>query len=319
MNKLLLITIIVGCTMRAQSQVDSLFLKSYDDKVIENNELRNEVQMIRKALLDKTASLKKDSLDFKKQLEGLQAELEKEKQKVLDLNKTKMRAERDLLLQKMDSLNNLILNLENRLKVKNTEIVDLKASTEKRAIEEKHKGKDEVVAIIIDAYQNQQFDDLIRSTNDSIIARDRQFADNHPDVIEILNDLQIIFIAQELLDQKFDAIRVKNAQLQLSQINRQSDLLDELKKDLKYYEDFNKALRETIVDLIDLDKEKSNSVDSEIQKLKFKDVIGIMSDFIYNYYDFNKYGYLSDIVIDIVKRKRIDADASVNDLLIKLE
>ncbi len=60
----------------------------------------------------------------------------------------------------------------------------------------------------------------------------------NPEVDAVLIDLKIYFDAQEILSEKFDAVQIKNAQTQLSQIKRQSILLDILKENVDYYEDF---------------------------------------------------------------------------------
>ena len=133
-----------------------------------------------------------------------------------------------------------------------------------------------------------------------------------------MNDLLIYFNAEELLNKKFDAIQIKNAQVLLSQIKRESKLLDALKENVTYYQDFNTAFKETIGKLINLDKRKSADGDSEIQKLKFNEIVTELTDYMYNYYDYAKYPYLSDIMLEIIKRKRQKADMNILDLLSKL-
>lgn len=319
MNKLLTFIILIFCVIQAQSQTDSLLLKSYEEKILENSKLKNDLQREKQTILEMSSAYKKDTLDLQKQIKALQKDIEDEKRKVADLNKNKVKEERDLLLHKMDSLNNLIAVLNNTIKGKNKEIATIKATGEQRAIEERLRGKTEALTSVIDTYKNQPFDYLILSSNNLILARDKQLVENNPDVIKILNDLQIIFNAKELLSEKFDESRIKNSQMQLSQIKRQSKLLDTLVNDTEYYKDFNNALKETISKLIELDKRKSTSGDSEVQKLKYNDVITILSDYMYNYYDYVRYTYLSGIVIEIIKRKQFNADDDITDLLKKLE
>ena len=319
MNKLIIIIILISCVIQAQSQTDSLLLKSYEEKILENSKLKNDLLKEKQTILEMSNAYKKDTLDLQKQIKALQKDFEDEKRKVADLNKNKVKEERDILLHKVDSLNNLIAVLNNTISGKNKEIANIKATGEQRAIEEKQRGKTEALASVIETYKNQPFDDLILSSNNWILARDKQLVENNPDVMKILNDLQIIFNAREFLSEKFDEGRIKNSQMQLSQIKHQSDLLDALKNDIEYYGDFNNSLKETISKLIELDKRKSTSGDSEVQKLKYIDVITILSDYMYNYYDYVRYSYLSDIVIEIIKRKQFNADDDITDLLKKLE
>ena len=166
--------------------------------------------------------------------------------------------------------------------------------------------------------KTKSFDDLIKSSSKESVQRDMQLIGNNTEVEQILNDLQTYFNAEELLSKKFDAEQIKNVQTQLSKIKRQSKLLDTLKENVDYYKDFNAALKGTIEKIVNLDKEKSAGGDPEIQKLKRSGVSSILFDYMYNYYDYGNYSYLSNIVLEIIKRKRPNADADITDLLNKL-
>jgi len=164
--------------------------------------------------------------------------------------------------------------------------------------------------------KTKSFDDLIKSSSKESVQRDRQLIGSNTEVEQILNDLQTYFNAEELLSQKFDAAQIKNAQTQLSKIKRQSKLLDTLKENVDYYKDFNTALKGTIEKIVNF--EKMAYGDPEIQKRKFDDIVIILADYMYNYYDYENYPHLSNIVIEIIKRKKSNADADITDLLNKL-
>ena len=84
----------------------------------------------------------------------------------------------------------------------------------------------------------------------------------------ILNDLSVYFNAEELLAKKINISAINNVKTQLNQIKQKSALLDKLKDNIEYYQDFNNALKGTIDKLVNLDIRKEAGGDAEIQKLK---------------------------------------------------
>lgn len=322
MKKIIVFTILFCGTISAYSQTDSLLLKKFEQNIIENinsikDILLNDLQ-IEKKNLDFRNAYNKDTLALHNQIKDLRIELSSEKQKVLDLNKNIVKEERDNLRTKVDSLKIAISHQNKTIEDKERQITYEQAKAQASAENAKNKGKAEVLANIVNSYKNKSFDDLIKSSTKESLVRDMQVLGNNPEVNSVLNDLQIYFNALELLSNKFDGIQINNAQTQLSQIKRQSKMLDYLKENLEFYKDFNTALKERISSLVNLDSKKLAGGDSEIQKLKFKDIINILSDYMYDYYDYAKYPYLSDIVSEIIKRKKFNADEEITDLLKKL-
>lgn len=258
--------------------------------------IRGEYQNLLKFYMDTIRSLKTDLSDLVKY---------KKQKKAYDA----------LLLTKSDS----IVSLKSQIIKNDVLILETKKQGEKKAKEENAKGKSEALATIVNSYKNKMFDDLIKTSTKESVEREILLVGNYEEVKDVLNDLQIYFNAEELLAMKFNAAQIYNAQTQLSKIKRQSKLLDTLKDNVEYYQDYSSFLNETINKLILLDKTKSADGDNEIQKLKFNEIVTILSNFMYNYYDYSKYPYLSDIVIEILKRKRPNADADLTDLVKKLE
>lgn len=318
MKKIIVITFLFCGISSTYSQTDSLFLHNYEQKILENSKLKDSLQTEKQKFSDLSHAYNEDTLALQKQINALLKDIETEKQKVLKLNKNKVTAERDSLLHKVDSLNIVISALNKTISDKTEQIETIKKTGEKKAREEKEKGKAEALASIVNSYDNKLFDDLIRSSSKESLEREMLLVGNYKEVKAVLNDLQIYFNAQDLLAKKFDAVQIKNAQMQLGLIKRQSKLLDLLKEDVEYYIDFNDALKDTVRKLIDLDKHKSADGDSEIQKLKFNDIVTELAKYMYDYYGYNNYPHLSNIVIEIIKRKRPNADADITDLLIRL-
>lgn len=273
--------------------IDSLqkIIKEKDNKF---NNCTTTAQTKQKALSDTVKSLRSDLSKFQK-----------------------IKADWKILEGQLKIKDNSIDSLKRQLLEKDKQITATLQQCDQKASEEKQKGKAEILASFVDAYK-KPFNELIKSSTKESVLRDMQFVGNNAEVKPILNDLLIYFNAEELLEKKFDVAQINNAKQQLNQIKRQSKLLDTLKDNVEYYQDFNNALKETINKLINLDKRKSADGDTNIQKMKFNEIVTILADYMYNYYDYVKYPYLSDIVLETIKRKQPNADANIRDLLNKL-
>lgn len=318
MKKVVVLSILFFGVIPAYSQTDTLLLKYYEQKILENSQLKIELQTEKQNFSNLSNAYKKDTLTLQNQIKELRNEVSSLKQKVSDLNKDKIKEERDNLQKKVDSLNILISQKNQTIIDKDKQITNEKANVKITAENAKNDGKAEALAGIVNSYKNKLFDDLIKSSTKESVVRDMQLVGYNPEIKPVLIDLQIYFNAKELLSEKFDEVQIKNTQTQLSQIKRQSKMLDALKDDVEFYQDFSTALKETVSELVNLDKLKSADGDSEIQKLKFNEIVTILTDYMYNYYDYAKYAYLSDLVLEIIKRKQPNADADITDLLIKL-
>lgn len=319
MKKIIVFTMLFCGVFSAFSQTDSLFLKNYEEKILENSKLKNDLHTVKKNLSDLSDAYKKDTLALQKQIKDLRDEVSSEKQKVSDLNKNKIKEERDNLQRKVDSLNTVVSIQNQTIADREKQITKEKADAKTIANNAKNDGKAEALVSIVNSYKSRLFDDLIESSTKESVARDMNLVSNYPEVNSVLNDLQIYFNALELLSEKYDAVQTKNAQIQLSHIKRESKLLFTLKNDVDFYQDFTSAFKETIVKIITLDNHKWVDGDAGIQKSKFNDIVTILADYMYNYYDYNNYPYLSDLVLEIIKRKKLNADADISDLLKKLE
>ncbi|MBU0490045.1 MAG: hypothetical protein KKD31_19065 [Bacteroidetes bacterium] len=300
------------------SQTDSLLLKNYEQKILENSKLKDDLQSANQRFSELSKAYYMDTLSLQKLIKELQNELDAEKQKVSDLGKAKIKKERDHLQAAVDSLNALMIKQNQEITSKDNQISVEKASAKVAMDSARSEGKAKGLEGIVNSYKNKQFDELVLASTKKSVTRDIKLVGNNPEVGPILNNLLIYFNSLELLSKKFDADHVMNAQTQLTQIKFQSKLIEQVKEGIDFYKDFNIALRETITKLIDLDKKKSAAGNSDIQKLKFNDILTILTDFMYNYYDYPNYPYLSEVVLEIIKRKRADADADVQDLLEKL-
>ncbi len=233
-------------------------------------------------------------------------------------NLEKFKSQKKTIDAQLKTKSDSIILLKTQLVTNNKLIETTKQQGDQKAQQEKEQGKLEALANVINSYKNIQFDDLIKSSTKESVQRDMQLVVNYTEVKPILTDLVIYFIAQELLSKKFDSVQIKKTYTLLSQMKRQSKLTDILKDNLTSYQNFNTALKETIGKIVSLDSRKSADGDSQIQKLKFNEIVTILTDYMYNYYDYTKYPHLADIFLEIIKRKKLNADDKVVDLLQKL-
>lgn len=315
MKKIIVIPLLLCVVHSVFSQTDSLLWDNYEKKVLENSQLKESLDTLKEDLGDLNRAYSKDTFALQQQIKNLKGELKSEKAKVSNLKKKKVIAERDNLLLKVDSSNNAIAKLNKTISDKDEEIAITEARGEEKAREEKEKGKAEAMAKIVHLYKNKPFDDLVESSSKEVVARDKELVGDKLDVKPILNDLQAYFEVRELLSNKFDISEINAAKTKLNQIGRESSLHDALKEDVEYYQYYNTALKETINNLVDLDNRKSTGGDSGIQKLKFNEIVTELAGYMYNYYNYGNYPYLSDIVLEVIKRKKYNADADITDLL----
>ena len=199
MKKIIALTILFCSVISAYSQIDSLFLKYYEEKILENSKLKNDLQTEKQNFSDLSDAYKKDTLALQNQIKNLRNEVSSEKQKVSDLNKNKIKEERDNLQTKVESLNTVISQQNQTIADKDKQIKYEKANAKTTADNAKNDGKAEALASIVNLYKNRTFDDLIKSSTKESVTRDMQLVGNNPEIMPVINDLQIYFKAQELL------------------------------------------------------------------------------------------------------------------------
>lgn len=221
-----------------------------------------------------------------------------------------------IVRQKSDS----IALLKAAISERDKQITIEKQKAEQKAKDENEKGKNEVLTIIVNRYKGQLFDDLLKSSTKQSAVQDLMLCQSLPEINLTLSDILIYFNAKELLDAKLDAAQIKSQQIQLSQIKRESVVLGKLKEIISNYQTFNDGLKETVERIIALDKREAVSgMSKEIQKKKFDKILAELSSYIFNYdFIFSDYPYLSNILLDLIKRKQPNADADISDLLEKM-
>lgn len=254
--------------------------------------------------------------DCQKNIKNLNDSLTRINSDLLKVEKFKL--EKISIDKIINQKNDTIILLKNQLIQLTQQISSERQNCLQNKREEYDKGRNEAMAIIANAYTSKTFDDLILTSSLLKIQQDMQFFGNIPSVKSVLSDLEKYFIAKESLANKFDIDKIKYSQTQLNLVKRQSKLLDKLKENIDFYKDYNDALKKSINNLIKLDTLTKAKGEFEIQKLKFKDISAELINYIYNFYNYENYPYLFDIVLQIIKRKKPNADADITDLLNKL-
>ncbi len=307
MRKIIVFVLLFCSFYSAHSQITQ---EMYDKKV-------EEIVILKKQLEDATTgnnNMIATSQNVHRSLKDTINELK------TDLSKLeKYKAEKKIVDAQFKQKDDSIALLKTQLFEKDNQIIAVKTAGEQKARTEKENGKQEALASIMNSYINRTFDDVIKSSTKLSVQRDMQLVNNEPDIKLILNDLSVYFNAEELLAKKINISAINNVKTQLNQIKQKSALLDKLKDNIEYYQDFNNALKGTIDKLVNLDIRKEAGGDAEIQKLKFNEIVTELTKYMYDYYDYANYPYLSDIMLEIIKRKQPNADADITDLLLKLQ
>jgi hypothetical protein len=190
-----------------------------------------------KAEMDIKQQLSKDNYSLLDTLTQLKSELA-----ILEEFRTEKKKYDTLLRKKADS----IVLLKADISEKDKQIITERQKSEQKAREEYENGKNEILTTIINSYKNKSFDDLLKSATKESVQRDFQLLQNQTEVKQTLYDLEKYFSAKELLDFKFDPVRITNAQNQLSLIKPESALVNELKKKIGNYQTFNIGFKETL-------------------------------------------------------------------------
>ena len=225
-----------------------------------------------------------------------------------ELNKNKIKVERDNLKRKCDSLIIKVKELENLINAKDKQIAQELELGQQKSIEEKEKGKGEILNLIIQTY-NKPLDELIINTNIKSVDRDMSIVGDKTVVYQKLVSLQKYYNSELVLNEKYNEQRVENALTQLKSIEQ---------TELSKYKLCSEGLKTTIDKILEIDK-KFVANDDYTQKTKLNDVLAEIAWYFRNYrFNFIDYPYLSEVVLEIIKLKQKDANTDIAILKEKL-
>ena len=290
----------------ANDSLQKQVIKPLNDSVLKLNSVHSiEIAKLNEQL--KALEIEKSELNKKvKTLESTVAEL----------NKNKIKVEKDNLQAKCDSLIIKVKELENLISAKDKQIAQEKELGQQKSIQEKEKGKSEILNQIIQTY-NKPFNELIKNSTLKTVERDMSLVDDKTVIQKTLLSLQIYFNSEQVLNKKYSEQRVENALTQLKSIE-QTELVLKLTDKLSKYKLCNDGLKTTIDKILEIDK-KFVANDEYTQKTKLNDVLAEIAWYFRNYrFNFIDYPYLSEIVLEIIKLKQKDANTDIAILKEKL-
>jgi hypothetical protein len=219
---------------------------------------------------------------------------------------------------KSDSLLQTTLMLQNC----NKELANTAIAFSKQLSDERLNAQKQTTASFFSTLRNMPFDELAQGYSLSLLQRDLEAAKNFPDIKSILQEINSVLLAKQVLERKYDAVLVKENLDKLSKIKRESSLLRKLRSNLENYKVVQRRLEECITKLQILDANESAPPDQpqEVKSKKFAKVMAEISAVVFNV-DLNAadYPYISDIVFELIKRKKPNLDADISDLMQKIQ
>lgn len=234
-----------------------------------------------------------------------------------ELNKNKIKVEWDNLQAKCDTLIIKVKELENLISAKDQQITQEKELGQQKSIQEKEKGKSEILNLIIETYNKPPLNELIINTTLKSVERDMSIVGDKTVVQQKLLSLQKYFNSEQVLSEKFSEQKVESTITQLKSLE-QTELVFKLIDKLSKYKLCNDGLKTTIDKILEIDK-KFVANDEYTQKTKLNDVLAEIAWYFRNYrFNFIDYPYLSEIVLEIIKLKQKDANTDIANLKEKM-
>lgn len=213
-----------------------------------------------------------------------------------------------------------IASLKSLISKKEKQVISEKQKVVAIAKEEREKGKNELLTRVVNTYRDKSFDDLLTASTKEFVQQDLILVGQTADIEPLLSDIILYFNGKEILENRFDNVKIENSQNQLNEIQRESALVDELHENLSNYQMITDGFKETVKRILSLDRgETVSGMPVDIQNQKLSKILSEISLYIFNYdINLSDFPYLSDLLIEIIKRKHPDPDADISDFLEKL-
>jgi DNA repair exonuclease SbcCD ATPase subunit len=272
----------------------------------------------------KTAKAEPERELTPKELKDRNRELEERVSELKDLNNNlkknqeKLESDGERGKRESDNIKNTVAELERVIadhKGQNERLLKEKEQV-KRQSETYQQQVDGITAMYRDG---KSFDDLAKSLTKQVAERDMRLFEENSKEKKVLTNLRVYFIAKELLESKYDANKIREAQDRLGKITESSELLEALVEDVGRYRDCVESLKKAIDSILVVDGQRKSMRVAELQESKFNIIAGIVGKYMAKNYDYVKFPYLSDIVSKIMQRKGINADADIGDLQKRLQ
>ncbi|MBY0244618.1 MAG: hypothetical protein K2Q03_04090 [Sphingobacteriaceae bacterium] len=317
MKKIILLFIVLCRFSNVHAQEDCL--EKFGKQAVEINKLQNDLKTEKiknKELEDTKTQQTKEHQNSKKKytdtIGGLRKQLSE-----LEKFKSEKEANEKTLSLKRDSIN--FLKKQVAQKVDENKVLNEKSKSE--AADEKEKGKKEAFNQIENTYKNTSFDDLINSSSITSVERDKKLIGENTDIKQIIADLEIYLKAKFLFTEKFDPTKTNFHISQVNSIKQSSTSVTALKENLENFKTVNDKLNTAIKAIIEIDKKESvKGMEGKPFQVKLNKILTQLSIFIFEIdLETVNYPYFSDIVLDIIKRKKPNPDTDISDLLKMVE
>jgi cell division protein FtsB len=295
------------------------FSSAYSQELIE--EIKK-LTLENDSLLKVIKPLNDEKIKLKEDLKTLEKENKDLETKIKDFSKNKLKEDYDKsqkeissLKKKVDDYEKEISTYDSLLNQQKQHEVELLNQEKEKLKQEKEIGKQEVKNQILQSY-NKPFDDLIITSTLKSVELCVQIVGINSEVNQKLLNLKSYFSSEQVLEIKYDELKVKNALDQIDSLEK-TELVKKLTDKLSNYKLRNEALKTTLNKIIEIDEIIAS--DDNLQKLKLKDILSEFAWYFRNYrFNFSDYPYLSDIILEIIKIKQKNADADIRQFLDKL-
>jgi hypothetical protein len=282
----------------------------YDNKVEEIANLKKELKLEREQKERQTVEFQKKSSELTRRIKTFQADSTEVK---------RVKSEKKTFDTQLKAKSDSIVALKSANAKKDEQITAAKREDDQKASAKFQEGKNDALLSVVNAYK-KPFDYLILCSTKESVQHDLSLVgNNNAEIRQTLSDLEKYFSAKELLSKKQDDYRIKDAINQLKATTQNSKMIVQLQSNLESYKNYSDGLKETIGKIIEIDKKEIAEGNDFVQQQKLNKILSEISQFVFNYdFNFTDYPYLSDIVLEIMKRKQPNADADITDLLNKL-
>jgi septal ring factor EnvC (AmiA/AmiB activator) len=294
----------------------TMTLKDYERMIIAKDSLQKKAKSLQDSILIITKKHNNELSELNNKISKANKELEKAENKISDMNKNTVKIERDKLQQQVKDLQTDTVDLRRQLSEKDRQIADVKIESDKKVQEQYAAGQQNAFRQIERSYQ-VDFDNLIKSSTKHSVERDLPFVVDNT-IKKKMHDLQKYFAAKHVLSEQYNEQKVKDAQKNTENLE-QTELVKNLIDKLEKYKMCNDGLESVIKKICEIDKTFTAN-DTYTQDTKNTDILSILLRYFYDYHSFSliDYPYLSDIILEIIKRKQNDANRDISDLLSKL-
>ena len=195
--------------------------------------------------------------------------------------------------------------------------VTFETECSQREHEQYNSGKQYVINALTNLYATYSLDELIEKTGPEIIELQSSVVGPSFEATgKKIKQIQKYYGGKKLLEEKYSGEKISSCVNQLKLIP-ESSLTKELIDVLGKYKFYNDELKATLQGIMELDK-KEISFDRVTGDMKNGKIMLIMAKYMYNWGNFRKYPYISNVVFSVIQQKVKDPDADISAIYAQL-